>query len=57
MAKLLIDLFSCITVFPFQNPSTLIILSTLLLKKSTIIMNNIAKFMKFGKGITDIDLN
>jgi hypothetical protein len=57
MSKLLIEIFRNVAENSLSNQTTVIILSTLLLKKSTIIMNNIAKFLKFGKGIQGIDIN
>ena len=41
----------------YHNATDLLIFVTLLLKKSTLILSGIGKFMRYGKGIQGLELN
>lgn len=58
MSKLAIELIKSITLCEqHPRPEQLIIVCTMLLKKSTLIINSLAKFMKYCKGIPQLELN
>lgn len=57
IARLLIELFKNVVESNYPVAADLLIFVTLLLKKSTLILNGIGKFMKYGKGIHGMELN
>ncbi len=57
MARLLIEIFKNVVESNYPNAAELLVCVTLMLKKSTLILNGVGKFMKYGKGIAGLELN
>jgi hypothetical protein len=57
MSWLLVKLFRTVTVFIRLNSELTVILGILLLKKSTKLLANLGKYLRYGKNDIQIDIN